>query len=425
MIDAYTIGVRLTLSDEVSAGLKTVRRELTALDRAASASGARLVALRHLGSSRDPTGGMATTRYDRAGLPRFRAAAPMTTPQAPVIRLAAPSPRAGAAARVAPTSVELLARVLTDMGRRLIRHQAVSVPRRLPPPPIKIAPPAANQRSERARTAATGPARTSTTAVAPAAIKTNDIRTPMLSSRILAQSRQTKLRLSEPLPKVPNSAISIRVQPTRSRGQRPPTTAAPRSSPSPLTTRPAAPGLDLSKFARAMMMPCATLSAAGVKLPAHAISGPATGRELVWRARARRLDHRAAPRAFMRVRSSAFLPPSDGRSPTWNDSALVRHRPTPLPVGPLSLALHTARAPGLSQAAKVAPSRNRVAPTTPPPEVGSGTAGRMDAGEIVLDGVRFGRLVAEQLAVLMDRPHGGITGANPRVSAVWPGASIG
>jgi hypothetical protein len=46
-------------------------------------------------------------------------------------------------------------------------------------------------------------------------------------------------------------------------------------------------------------------------------------------------------------------------------------------------------------------------------------------GEILLDGARFGRLIADRLERHLDRPHAGFTGMDPRITPTWPGASVG
>jgi len=59
------------------------------------------------------------------------------------------------------------------------------------------------------------------------------------------------------------------------------------------------------------------------------------------------------------------------------------------------------------------------------PEPDQAPARQAAGGEIILDGVRFGRLVAERLTGHLDRPRAGFTGVDPRATPTWPGASIG
>ena len=47
------------------------------------------------------------------------------------------------------------------------------------------------------------------------------------------------------------------------------------------------------------------------------------------------------------------------------------------------------------------------------------------AGELVLDGARFGRLICDRLARHIDHPRSGLTGADPRLTPTWPGAAWG
>jgi hypothetical protein len=47
------------------------------------------------------------------------------------------------------------------------------------------------------------------------------------------------------------------------------------------------------------------------------------------------------------------------------------------------------------------------------------------AGELVLDGARFSRLISDRLARHIDHPRSGVTGADPRLTPTWPGAAWG
>jgi hypothetical protein len=176
-------------------------------------------------------------------------------------------------------------------------------------------------------------------------------------------------------------------------------------------------GRALSVPAMVAQMPAARFAS---RLPPGSQSAAATRRlcngliqgPILPRARDRSRDERGAvSRPAAGARPNA--PSAPGRQPPWISRPL------------LATALAQPRAPSITRPTAPGPIRRHQAPGSPGSDPDSAPASRANGGEIVLDGVRFGRLMAERLARHLDRPRAGFTGMDPRATPTWPGVSIG
>lgn len=426
MIDAYTIGVRLALSDEISAGLKTVRRELVALDRAVTVSGAGLRALGQIGAEIGPRA--------RAGVEASGAGRVWP------VRPTAPAAGRGDVVPAAQSAVtEPMRRLRTDPASAgFPLETAMSLARRIVgagrsgPPVLPLAP-----RGAAIATAASAVGqRAATTPVAqrptpkPRPVSVGDH--PASTRRsIVAPERPRPVSKSGPGPNLPVSAAPHRASDPRfirevAGAQR---TAAPDSAQPARRGAPVAPENFAALARRLLAGRVLSVPAVAVQTPAGRLaSQPPPGsqsvagtcrlgdgfvqRPILSHARDRSRDDRgAAPRPAADARPNA--PSTPGRQPAWMGQ-------------PLSAAASAQpRAPSLTRSTAAGPMRRHQAPALPGSDPDSAPASRANGGDIVLDGVRFGRLMAERLARHLDRPRAGFTGTDPRATPTWPGASIG
>ena len=426
MIDAYTIGVRLALSDEISAGLKTVRRELIALDRAVTVSGAGLRALGQIGAEIGP---QAHAGVEASGAGRGRPARP-TAPAAA---------RGGAVPATQSAAAEPTPRLHTDPASAGFRLEtAMSLARRIvgagrSGPPVLLPAPRGGV-TAMALSALGHPAATTPVAQRPAPkprpVSVGDHPAPARRS-IVAPERPTPTSRSGPGPNLPVSAAPRHApDPTSiwkaAGAQR---TAASTSAQPARRTAPVAPE-NFAALARRLLadrtlsVPAMAALTPAVRLasqpPPDSQSAAATRRlgnglvqrPILPRAWDRSRDERGvAPRPGADARLNA--PSAPGRQPAW--------------VGrPVSAATSAQpRAPSLTRPAAPDPMRRHQAPAPTGSDPDNAPASRTNGGDIVLDGVRFGRLMAERLARHLDRPRAGFTGMDPRATPTWPGVSIG
>jgi len=427
MIDAYTIGVRLALHDEISAGLKTVRRELVALDRAVTASGAGLRALGQIGTEIGPR---ARAGLEAGGAGRIRPTAPAPTRQA-----------GGAMPRPAAAGPERQ-RLVTPATNGISLATALSLARRLG-----------------------GPAPAGMPAV-PTMIR---LAVPASAASAAGHRHITRPEVSQPAPRQrAHPAADHRPEPARHGAvpDRPGSDVAPRGR----ASGPAAPDAATPRSILTAHRDSATPRAGGPGHPGdHNGTAPArrgmqvTAQDLA--ALARRLSvgrpvatgAQPANRLAVNVPSSVHPtlpaaaarradqgPALQPRTPHARINPLHMQAAAPRPMGEAGTG-----APPVS-AGQSGPIRQVMKPTSqkfraprptrtatpgairgqPPfrsvgPEPDQAPARQAAGGEIILDGVRFGRLVAERLTGHLDRPRAGFTGVDPRATPTWPGASIG
>jgi hypothetical protein len=94
-------------------------------------------------------------------------------------------------------------------------------------------------------------------------------------------------------------------------------------------------------------------------------------------------------------------------------------RPWPVAPSPVALAAPSARTNVVKLAPALAPALPAVAPVL------ATQGGGPTQGDVFLDGSRVGRWMSDQLAREADHPASGVTGFDPRLGAVWPGAMHG
>jgi len=426
MIDAYTIGVRLALSDEISAGLKTVRRELATLDRAVTVSGAGLRALGEIGAEIGP---QARAGADASGAGRARPVRP-TAPAAsrggaaPAAQLAAAEPVRRL--RADPESAGFPLETAMSLARRIVGVGRGGPPVRLPALRGAVTATAASAVEYRAAT--TSVAQRPTPKPRPASVGDHPAST---RRSIVAPERPRPASRSGPGPNLPVSAAPHRAPDPRSirEAAGAPRTAAPGSAQPARRWASVAPE-NFAALARRLLagrtLPVAAMAA---QMPAvRVVSQPPPGSQSAERTRRigndlvqrpilphawdRSQDERgAAPRPAADARPNA--PSAPGRQPAWMGRPLS------------AAALAQPRAPSLTRPIAAGPMRRHQAPAPPGSDPDSAPASRANGGDIVLDGVRFGRLMAERLARHLDRPRAGFTGTDPRATPTWPGASIG
>lgn len=433
MIDAYTIGVRLALHDEISAGLKSVRRELVVLDRAVTASGAGLRALGQIGAEVGPR---ARAGLEAGGAVRIRPIGP-TAP--------APTRQAGGAmARPAAAGSERQ-RHVTPATNGISLATALSLARRLggPTPADMPAVPTMTRMAVPASAAS---------AAGHHGITRPEVSQPVPRQRAhpAADHRPEPTRLGA-IPDRPNSGVAPRGRASgpaapdagTSRSilaaQRDSATAAPRAGgpghPGDRSgTAPAQRGTqvtaqDLAALARRLSTgrPVSTgaqpANRLAVNLPSSVHPGtfPAAA---VRRADEGAALHKLSPHARIKpLHMQAAAPRPVGEAGAGAPSVSARQ------LGPIRQVLKPIsqpfRAPRPTRTATPDVIRAQSPFRSVGPEPDKAPARQADSGEIILDGVRFGRLVAERLTGHLDRPRAGFTGVDPRATPTWPGASIG
>jgi hypothetical protein len=431
MIDAYAIGVRLTLSDEISAGLKTVHRELATLDRAVTITGRGLKALRQLSIRVGPQR-QADKTVRVVGRPRH------AQPNAPTAaRTAAPPAAKGeeskAPSRLGAPGAGLSSDALTAIARRVSARPSMVAPPLSAPPRAAFLSPAAPPSGRRAgakprqRSALAKSPRLTSVTTAP-----NAPRTGIVTSSANAATGVNQLRhMSRNRHGARRTAYKTGPRSTGVAS----TTGASGHTPLPTTVPQPAAGVTHAE---------AALSALARRLLARKpflVDGPARSGS---RANPHRLPVPGVRTATTRRRSASQgnIPATAPftREPPWRPkpsptSHLLKQRPALHLVG----AAERSGSSGANRA--VAPARQPrapgLAPTSaampPPSHQALAVGGRhpepalthhSESGEIILDGARFGRLVADRLARLLDRPHSGYTGMDPRATPTWPGAAV-
>ena len=396
MIDAYTIGIRLALTDDLSRPLATIQRTLATLDGAISHSGTRVRALGQLGA-------------DIAPPDVFRAARWQGRPGDAPSRWVAPFPAMRPAAMAQPEPV----------GRRPIGHPGANIHATGVPDWAAMARLLLGRQSD-------GP---------------NAHPEP-------PQSHRMALRRPGEAPDIPTTATK------RRREASPDVTDRPAARPRPQSDARAGWGGWLAA-GRAPSAASADNGGSPAPLPAAARLAPARTPDVAAFARTllTAMSPGGASGGISRYRydtakgnaQSVQLPPGVWDAGSWSERTLSalgrkgqgasvaeaeadRHRrpslpanaprqaaaPPPPPVHyhrmqpPLYLRREFTGAGGTDATQSIAPDQ-------------TGTA----VGELVLDGARFGRLICDRLVRHIDHPHSGLTGADPRLTPTWPGAAWG
>ena len=397
MIDAYTIGIRLALTDDLSRPLATIQRTLAALDGAISRSGTRVRALGQLGADIAPPDVSRAARWQgRPGDARSRRAAPF-----PAMRpVGSGQPEAVGLHPIGHPGANIHATGVPDwaaMGRLLLGRLSDD-PNAHPEPPQShrmalrrygeapnIPPTAAKHRRE-ASPDVTDP---------PAARPRPQSDAPAGWGGWLAAGRALKAAGTD------NGG---------SPGQLP--TAA-------LPTRGKTP--DVAVFARnllAAMSPAA--GPGGINPYRH---DTARGNAQIARLSPGVWDSASRSERILSALGRG------GRGASFAEAeAADRHRRTTLPSNaPRRAAAPTQPAardhmmqPPLSQRGDfIRAGRTDTTRSIAPDPTGT------SVGELVLDGARFGRLICDRLVRHIDHPHSGLTGADPRLTPTWPGAAWG
>ncbi len=426
MIDAYTIGVRLALSDEISAGLKTVRRELVGLDRAVTVSGAGLRALGQIGVEIGP---QARAGVEASGTGRARPA----RPTAPAAVRGGTVPAATAAAaepmrrpRANPASAGFPLETAMSLARRIVGTGRGAPPMLPPPPRVAVTAMAVSAAGHRAMT--TPVAQRPTSKPQPVSLGAHPAPTTRSNT---AAERPRPMSRSGPGPGVPGFAGPRHApEPSATReAARGPRTNAPGGAQPARRGAPVAPE-NFAALARrllaggALSVPAMAPQTPAVRLAAQ----PAPGSQSA--AVTRRLGNGLVqrpilPRAWDRSRDERGVAPRPAADARPNAPSAPGRQPAGMGRPLLATALAQPRAPSLGRPTASGPMRRHQAPAPPGSDPDSAPASRANGGEIVLDGVRFGRLMAERLARHLDRPRAGFTGMDPRATPTWPGVSIG
>ena len=381
MIDAYTIGIRLALTDDVSAGLARMRGSLLTLDRATAASAGRMRALtgftdrsrtpsaigaRLLGAGPGP-GAAPRLPADRRTLPPTGAAAGdpngQTRDRGPTAlgqRLS--WPRIGTGWPISSKSEPPVLRIPTNQGHRWSASERPP----LRPPAVVAA------RMERLTRISHGDRRS------------DDPMASIARDRDRADAKPRRPVSFRMLTTTPAAGIA-----SGSAGRFAPLERA--LTPSrhiPIDTRP------IGDAIRRLAEQVGRL--AGSSGAPHTATSPSA---------------QAEPTRPIGLARRIMTHPS-GRSGMTSATSRRAIAPIHRSAGP------AAAAPG------IIPLPHR----TPSAPVGSAMPqGQVLPAEVelVLDGVRFGRIIADLIARELDRPRSGYSGPDPRVSPIWPGAAAG
>ncbi len=396
MIDAYTIGIRLALTDDLSRPLATIQRRLAALDGAIGRSGVGLRALSRLSADLAPPD---FSRLDgRQGRPSD--ARPRWVAPFPAVRpVGSTLPEAAGPRSLHNPGSQIGADGLPDWtaAARLLLGQLPDTP---------------NAHQAWSRSRGTAMRRPGDTLGSPATTAKRTYE---------ASANGPESPAASPRPRMDDPAAGERwLAAARASG------AADGHSGGPPAQLPAAPppagtkSRDFAGFARDLLaaMSAGTASPQTGRHRDDAAQGYAEAAQLPqgpWDV-GRRSER--APPASERGRRAAAL----------GEAEPSRYRRT----SPSSGAPRRAAAPTLS------PVRDRMMRTSLDRTgefTGAGGAGATQpiapdrtgasAGELVLDGARFGRLICDRLARHIDHPRSGLTGADPRLTPTWPGAAWG
>ena len=394
MIDAYTIGIRLALTDDLSRGLGTIQRMLGALDGAVSRSGAGLRALGQLGTDMAPPD---FSRPDRrqpgAADARLRSVAPSPAPmpvRSMLAEAAGPHGFWTRGPKIGPAG-------LSDWtaAARLLRGH-------LPDRP--------EGRRDSRTPRGTAMQHPDTAAGMPATWAQGGGQAAAIAATPPAQ-----------LPR-PRREGPARADQWVAAGRAPYAAGAGNGGiPAHLPAAPPNAGAtfrDFAVFAHALRaaMPTGTDPGRMGRRPDDAVQGYAQAPRLPpgsWDA-ARPGDRTSsAPGPGPRAVAAGEAEAGRGRPAALSSVAPRRGAVPPLPA-PRDRAMRPLRHQLPDHAGARGPDATQ--PRVPDP---TGTS----AGELILDGTRFGRLICDRLARHIDHPRSGLTGADPRLTPTWPGAA--
>ena len=398
MIDAYEIGIRLALENGVSEGLAVIRRDLTALDAAIAHSAAGLEALQQLASV-----------LLRPALPPMRPPAPPPAPL-PVAEPAQPdasAPAVGTRAKQSPP-----VRVEATFERPPAAPAAL-----LPPtPPVRpselssVRPSEAPARPAIASVPGAEPVQPTRPRQTPKAAGAGMAPVPLPANPPATGTSApiSKPIVSAPLPARPTPRL---VEPTSSLPIRPAASVSPArpSVPVPNAGREVLPG---------------PVSPPTLALPAAPLAPARPARTETRDASAGQVSLDKSVGATSPRPSAPIVRLKTDSMPSQLAQAATKPADSPA-TRVLRSAAHTpveARAP-----------RRHAAPPSPlrSAEHGKSFRGQPDqpstghGGDVYLEGAAIGRWINDHLARSVIRPVSGSTGFDPRLSPVWPGASIG
>ncbi len=374
MIDAYTIGIRLALTDDVSAGVARMHGSLAGLNRATRATELRISSLSDLtrrgmeaaeaGARRLGRGGMASWMAPR----RSRGSAEPGSPPA--------SPPVGAA-----RAARLLGRSTGSSGRRDRLGAAGAWG---PIGDRRGGPTGGDHETRRS-----GTVQRRTPAIPNASKRERAVRSglyaPVQSDRLVPKGTPERLQ--------PSPRLKLRIAPHLELG---------RSLKRARLAAPAGRNSERGSAPRSVDTGIRAAAAARANLAKPMPAGRRARRPAMASVVSVRVRPTPAVAAGMRSRPNTAGPGSV--SPvraTWPSrsmapgATLPRQRPTTMP------------------ATTVPPAADPVPPAVP-----------MEA-ELILDGVRFGRLVADLVARELNHPHAGYSRPDPRISPIWPGPAVG
>lgn len=368
MIDAYTIGIRLALEDGVSAGIAAIRQDLAILDRAIASTAAGLVALRRLGQ--------------QASIITHGDAEPAPAPLNPAQTTVAPaSPRASVAG---PNPSNPPADALDAQP---------SPDRKAPDAPIV---PLDRPRNHVAPI--TQPSVTASPPVAPLPMRDPTIAVPESRPRSAQEFAPAVPGAARPFPASQQTAHTRPdAAPSPSVAPRAPVTESPVASTA--EGKPAAGHPDDSwrhSFSRQVPEPRAWSDyAASTSAVSETTRPPRPG-----------VDYAAPPhnRPDLAIRKSGAFP--TGAAPT----SVASH------AAPRLTATDWGNRRALGGGGPNVEAGPRI-----PPHTGTEEPSARVSGDIVLEGSRLGRWMADRLARMTERPPSGSTGIDPRSTPGWPG----
>ena len=377
MIDAYTIGIRLALTDDVSAGLARMRGSLLTLDRATAASAGRMRALTGL-ADRSRTPSAIGARLLGAGL------GPGAAPRLPTDRRTVP-PAGAAAGRTRDRGPTAL-----DQRLSWLRIGVGSpIPSKSEPPVLRIPTNQGHRWS---------------------ASKRRPLRPPaVVAARMERLTRVSHVdrRSDDPVASVPGDRDRAGAKPRRPVALRM------------LTTTPA-PGIASGSAGRFAPLERTVTPSRHIPIDMRPI-GTAIRRlaEQVGRL----AGYSGAPHAATSPSAQAEPTRPIGFTRRIMTHPSGRSGMTSAPSGRAVAPIH--RSAGRAAAAPGIISSSHRTPSAP---IGSAMPhGQVLPAEVelVLDGARFGRIVTDLIARELDRPRSGYSGPDPRVSPIWPGAAAG